>query len=380
VTLERTLQQRDPLAAIVGRPTTYIASLGVPIYAGVMLWLNRADIDNLGLASASLALTATTGFIFAFASSPLRAPVTVRLLVTVTGLTWFAGILGAASMWQSNGSIRDDWGPTVVALFLLAFAPYRPGREIALAGVASAVLFGALSVAQYSSIDTVLPPHAIAIIAVLPLVVISFGSAVFASELVGGLERWQRRETMSTAALGENGSEWIARSVQQDRITLLNQEIVPYFASVLERDDLGFADRARALELSSAIRSIMVAEMDRTWLDNVLDEAAGPRGWSGELVDDAHRADAMTIDQRTVMRALIVALHALPGFTGATMMIELIPSGDTTHVVLSAKVDCRESSIKSALEPYFAVMRILFSDLTADVLQPAITLRFSYGQ
>jgi len=376
---ERTLQQRDPLAAIVGRPTTYLAALGVPVYAGIMVWFNREDIDDLGLAIASIFVIAMTGIVFAFASSPLRAPFTTRMLLAITLGGLVAHVFAVASMWESNAYVRDDWGPSALALYLLALAPYRPAREIAWAGVGSAVLISALTIGQQASFATPIPVHLFMVAAVTPLLILSLGAALFAHELVDGLERWERRDTMSQARLGDGKSEWIARSVQQDRITILNQEIVPYFSSLLASESVTPQDRARALELSGAIRAIMVAEMDRSWLDGALEDVGGAETPS-RLDDDGRLAEQMTADQRTVLRALLVALHSQPRFDKHSLRIEIEEAENGALVMMRAMIDATDHTMRSSLEPYFAIMRIIFTDLHVDHLQPLLTLRFSYGQ
>lgn len=376
---ERTLQQRDPLAAIVGRPTTYLAALGVPIYAGIMVWFNLDDLDDLGLAIASIFVIAMTGIVFAFASSPLRAPFTTRMLVVITLGGLVAHVLAAASMWESNAYVRDDWGPSALALYLLALAPYRPAREIAWAGVISAVLISVLTIWQSASFVTPVPVHLFMLAAVTPLLILSLGAALFAHELVGGLERWEQRATMSPSKLGDGKSEWIARSVQQDRITILNQEIVPYFSSLLASESVTPQDRERALELSGAIRAIMVAEMDRSWLDGALEDVGGSESPT-RIDDDGRLADRMTADQRTVLRALLVALHSQPRFDQHSLRIEIEETEGGALVMMRAIIDASDHTMRNSLEPYFAIMRILFADLHVDHLQPVLTLRFSYGQ
>jgi len=372
---ERTLQQRDPLAAVVGRPTSYIAAIGIPTYAAVMVWLNREDISDPGLAIASIALIAITGIAFAFASSPLRAPYTSSMLIAVTATSVAAYLLGQASMWQTNGFVRDDWGAASIALFLLASAPFRPGRQIAIAGVASSALVAAVTVAEAHAFDTEIPAHLFAVVATAPLLILSVGAATFASQLVRRLELWESKETMSASTLDDSRSEWIARSVQQDRVTLLNQTIVPFFSDVLARDTVTPADRERALELSESIRTVMVEEIDRTWLGALIAHNGG-----GRLDDPRGFADDMNPDQRTVVRAFLVALHAVEGVADDSLAIEIAEVGSRRSVTVSCDIHTTDYVVRTALDPYLAIMRILFIDLHVDYLQPTLALRFSYGQ
>lgn len=372
---ERTLQQRDPLAAVVGRPTSYLAAIGIPTYAAVMVWLNREDISDPGLAIASISLIAITGVAFAFASSPLRAPFTTGMLVAVTATGIAAYVLGQASMWHTNSFVRDDWGAASIALFLLASAPFRPGRQIAVAGLVASAIVAAVTVVESHAFVTAIPAHLFAIVATAPLLILSVGAATFASQLVRRLELWESKETMSVSTLDESRSEWIARSVQQDRVTLLNQTIVPFFAQVLAKESLTPADRQRALELSESIRTIMVAEIDRTWLGALVAHSG-----DGRLVDPRGFADDMNPDQRTVVRAFLVALHAVEGVSSETLDIEIAELASRRSVTMSCDIHTTDYVVRTALDPYLAIMRILFIDLHVDYLQPTLALRFSYGQ
>jgi len=372
---ERTLQQRDPLAAVVGRPTSYLAAIGIPTYAAVMVWLNREDISDPGLAIASISLIAITGVAFAFASSPLRAPFTTGMLVAVTATGIAAYVLGQASMWHTNAFVRDDWGAASIALFLLASAPFRPGRQIAVAGLVASAIVAAVTVVESHAFVTAIPAHLFATVATAPLLILSVGAATFASQLVRRLELWESKETMSVSTLDESRSEWIARSVQQDRVTLLNQTIVPFFAEVLAKESLTPADRQRALELSESIRTIMVAEIDRTWLGALVAHSG-----DGRLVDPRGFADDMNPDQRTVVRAFLVALHAVEGVSSETLEIEIAELESRRSVTMSCDIHTTDYVVRTALDPYLAIMRILFIDLHVDYLQPTLALRFSYGQ
>ena len=373
---ERTLQQRDPLAAVVGRPTSYLAAVGVPAYAAVMVWLNRSDISDPVLAVASIALIAITGIAFAFASSPLRAPFTSSMLIAVTATGIAAYLLGQASMWQTNAFVRDDWGAASIALFLLAAAPYRPGHQIALAGIGSSIIVVAVTLAESPNFVSGIPAHLYAIVAVAPLLILSIGAATFATGLVRRLERWESKETMSVSTLDQSRSEWIARSVQQDRVTLLNQEIVPFFSEILAADTVTARDHGRALELSESIRAIMVAEIDRTWLGALVAEYGG-----GRLTDPRGFAEDLNPDQRTVMRAFLVALHALDGVANDSLAIEITAGASGGNAVtMSCDIHTTDYVVRTALDPYLAIMRILFLDLYVDYLQPTLTLKFSYGQ
>ena len=151
------------------------------------------------------------------------------------------------------------------------------------------------------------------------------------------LRRWQSRASRAVRALADEHREGITRSVQQDRVT----HPEPRRRAVLRggartRTQLTDDDRERALEISDTIRRIMVAEVDRSWLDVVVEQAS-----RGALVVDAvvdrHRvASAMSTDQRTAMRALLVAILAHPGFVHDAFSIAITDAGSRADGVIRA--------------------------------------------
>ena len=128
----------------------------------------------------------------------------------------------------------------------------------------------------------------------------------------------------------------------------------------------------------------MVADVDRSWLDTVVDQAAGERDDpslpGSEVVQDyERRASGMTTEQRIVMRALIFALFAHPGFDPDGFAVVITGRAKVSDVVLSAKLDADDSIPRSGLAAYFAVLRIAFDESQLAFQPPTLTLRFSYG-
>ena len=373
--VERAFQQLDPLGTLVGRPMTFLAAAGIPIYATVMTWLNRFDIDNPLIAGAALATVAVTSTVLVYASSPLRAPFSLKMHSLVTGTAMIAYILSAVSMWESNAYVRDDWGPFVVGLALLSLSQYRPPREIASTGLILALFAGVLALLQAHSFVTEVPPILFALVTMTPILAMSLASAAFGRHLIEGLVRWRRRAQRAVASFANQNTNWIARSVQQDRVTILNQEVVPFFADVLHKGAIDVDDRERARRISDAIRALMVAEVDRTWLDAIVEQVAGR-----PTIDTNRLAILMSTDQRTAVRAAIVALAAHPAFVPEALRVSITSHARVQRATIIATLNTSDNVLRGELAPYFAVMRIVFSDLKADFSESTLTLRFSYEQ
>jgi len=380
---ERTLQQLHPLGILASRPLTTVLASALPVYAAVMTWLARDDIASPLLAVVAIvAIAGSSISLFAW-SSPQLAPFSRRGALVALLFAWAALALEAASGWMHNQFARDDWAAPAIGLVIIALAPFRPARELALFGAASAVYAGALASVQAPWFVTTVPVLVFVIVQSAPILAMSLGAAAFSRSLIRGLERWRAQATTAVTALGSTRTDWIARSVQQNRITTLNQNVVPFFAEVLQSGEVTPQVGQRAAAIANEFRSAMIAEVDRGWLDAVVAQAATSAGSADQLaadvvVDPARLAGSLVIDDRTAIRALIVALFAHPDFVPNSLRITVRPDGHRCRVSLVATVDCPENRMRSELAPYFAVMRIRFPDHTVAFTQPALRLRFSY--
>jgi hypothetical protein len=385
MTRERTLQLRDPLAALVARPTGYLAAVVVPAYAAGSTLLHVDDVTNPALAVCAILLLALAGLALSVQSSPFRAPLTSRTLVLIVGCSALAQVAGVISTWPSNASIRDDWGGPAIGLYLLALTPYRPAKELATATVFSAILVGLLALVRAENFTAELPALVYVVVAVTPVLAMGLASAAFADVLVRSLDRWRVRTDRAFSAMSDQQGESIARSVQQNRVTILNQEVVPFFGAVLAGETVTEETRDRARQIADAIRSVMVAEADRTWLDVVIEDVARVPNGDGEAlsaaVRDEHRlAEQMSGDQRTALRALIVALHRTGSLKPDGSSVRITDVDGRCEVRLRAALECQANDVRADIAPFLAVMRVAFTDLQVDHDEPTLTLRFSYEQ
>jgi type IV secretory pathway VirB2 component (pilin) len=354
---------------------TYLAAAGIPIYASVMTWLNRYDIDYPILAVAALAVVAITSAVLVYGSSPLRAPFSQRLHVLVIGTATVAYLLSAVSMWQSNAFVRDDWGPFVIGLTLLSLSQYRPPKEIASTGLVLALFVGVVALLQMHSFTTDTAPILFSLVTMTPILAMSLASATFGRFLIDGLVRWRKRALRAVMSFASENTGWIARSVQQDRVTILNQEVVPFFAEVLRKGAIDAEDRERARRISDAIRALMVAEVDRTWLDAVLAQVGGQPS-----IDPERLAILMSTDQRTAVRAAIVALAAHPAFVPEALSVSIHSDDGRQLATIAATLSTSDNVLRGEVAPYLAVLRIVFADFKVEFSDSTLRLRFSYEQ
>lgn len=380
---ERTRQQLDPAGVTGMRPIT-VASAGVAfVYAFLMTFRAPERLEYPVLAVLALTMLAVSCGILIVQSSPLRAPLSAATHFFIHLFALAAATLSVAASWGSDRSIADNWPPVSIGVLLLALSLYRPSRELAGAGSLVAIYLGFLILLEMPMHTTPAPAVALVVGAVTPMLAICFGAAMFASTFITALERWQHRAELATRRMTTQMHAGIARSVQQDRVTILNKDVLPFFTDVLSRTELTHSDRARAAMIADSIRALMVAESDRSWLEQVVEHTVYGQefGRVSNFVHDPYRlAPMITTRQRTAMRALLVALFHEPGFDHQSFRIDFARHYGSCLGVLTATINSSDHAMKTALAPYFAVMRVVFTDLHIEISQSKLELRMSYDQ
>ncbi len=381
---ERSRQQLDPIGTFGNNLATILYAMsGFGISA--MLVVSGFDrIANPPLAVVALLLLGVSCTHLMLSTNPIRAPFTRRDM-TITLLT---GLLACAfelaSEWAEEQMLLGGWGPLALGFLLLAMGPYRPPREIAAAGSITAVFFGFLIVVHSGSIELRVPVLAVVAVSILPILAFAYAAATHSKAVVDGLERWQRKVMRSGRVVTRADEDGIARSVQQDRVTILNREVLPFFLEIIEKPAISNADRERARDIAASVRKVMVAEVDRSWLeqavDQLLQKGDALEGAEPVVRDDDHVANHMSYDQRTALRAFIVALHEASGRPADFMKIELFRDSNVFRAVLVAELEIADFAVRTRFAPYFAVLRVMFADLRLEYLHGVLTLSFSYEQ
>ena len=376
---ERTRQQLDPSASLGAWPLTVLLAAGAFGYAIAVTALAAAEITLPALSVLSLLVLGAACVLVVGATSARRAPFRRRTHVAVHCLVWIAVISSAAAVWGTNRFVRDDWWPVSFGLLVLALSPYRPPRELGAWGTLSALFLGFLTLLQSNSLATAAPPAAYVLVVMAPMLALCYASVAYAGAIVDSLEQWRRQTGLAGATMVDRFRDGITRSVQQDRVTILGRDVLPYFSDILARDTVTDADRARAREIADAIRRVMVTEADRSWLEALVDGVTPP-GPSGvtRVSDDARLAPRMTREQRTVVRALLDALCEDSGFDRDSIRFRLDADGDRVRVVFTADFAQTERNARSLVAPFLAIMRVSFAQVRVESLQPAMEIGFSY--
>jgi hypothetical protein len=380
-TRELTQQQLDPAASFELRRAILVMLAILPALLLTLAVVRFLNSSSPATALVAIGFVAVACAILAVAISPARAPVPRFVHVVVLGLAVAALVVDVAAGWSSDPTGRNNLIPIAVGILTLALAPYRPPRELAVGTVVATVLVGAIALvhAQISP-SSVLPwVHVIAWTA--PVLALSLGATVFGYAMLREFERWQSEVASRTIETAPVLRQEIRREVQRNRVSILNRDLVPLFARVLERDEVTEEDRAEAALIAEAIRGVMVAEVDRNWLDGgVARFLPGGVGDDNPVSDPDRLSPLMTVDERAAVRALLLAMFSAPSFDPTGFRIDFVGEPKKVRATVHARIDHRDRATRSIIDPYLAVMRVMFPGLILKTSPSDIRLEFSYGR
>jgi hypothetical protein len=372
----RTAQQYDPLGALGSRPLALVLAFGAVLWAALCSGFSRDVAGNPGLSALTVLLVAASATVVAMASSPFRAPFPRSAFIAHVLLLTAATGASVAAQWGPDRNALNDFMVIVTATGVLVAASYRPWPDLLVGGLVLAVVDGVVFAVSASAFPTTVPATVVAFLAAAPTLVLTVAAVVFSWTFAGLAERVQIRAGSYSVERAER--DGIAESVQQDRATILGEEVAPFFAELRTRETITDADRERARAIADGIRQVMVADADRTWVE----QALGAEGGDAATFEDPEGViGTMDADQRTVVRTFLRALLHATTVDPAGVRIEVEPR-PPDRVCMSVTVAVADSDvgIHRTFDPYLAVLRVTFPDLDVAIRPSSLALRFSYDQ
>ncbi|MBK4348775.1 hypothetical protein [Lacisediminihabitans changchengi] len=381
---ERTRQQLDPIG------TTGVASISVVLLLCLLGYCAIATLavgDRIRfplVAIAALVTLAVGVGLAAVSVSPYRAPLRQGRHLVTLGVLLCAAVLAEVSTWGVPVLGWQSWGPIAVGGLLLVLGPFRPARELICSGAVASLFLGFLVLVEAGDYPRDVPAIVAVLAQVTPVLALCFAGSAYSLGVTRQLLRWQQDVAESNGEIVDQLRSGIATSVRNDRITTLDREVIPFFSRILAAGTVTDADRDRAREIAQSIRSIMVAEVDRSWLEVMIETAGGEgpgrSGAAAAVIRDPDRLAAhMFVEQRTAMRALISALRDQQGFTRDDLDIIISADGDLCRVDVAARVEANTYP-RSTFVPYLALLRSAFDEVEMDFDPPSLRIRFSYEQ
>lgn len=375
---EITRQQLDPAATFGAYRTTVTLAACAVAWAVVATIVTSTPGTQLGLTFASLALLTGAALWLIRAAHPLRAPFQRHSMIVVYALAIVSIFLSTLGDLGSNFSIADDWAPVAITILTIGMTPYRPAPEMFVAlGVAS----GFLAVVTLLTVPYLVgegPALAFVAVGLTPAVAVTVAAILYSKYLVVGLQNWQRRAEVGAAALASDMVGGIALSVERERVSILSRDVSPFFSDLLARDAVTEDDRARARSIADAMRVMLVADANRTWLNLAVSQTArGPDLL--HVVDSQFLAGEMLSRQRTALRAILVA--AVEDERLSEVRVSIHGEHSTACVLLTLVA---ESSVPARVaadySTYFSVLRVVFAAFRVVVDDQTVNVRFDYDR
>lgn len=291
---------------------------------------------------------------------PQAAPV---LVLAVAGL-----VLSAVSGADSAMLPQHWWAPVGAGFVVGALGPYSSVRAIVLYGAGLTVVAAACGVLAFGAHGAVWPPVSIATITGSAVVLATVATAVFSWVVVSST-----RSLLGIAQPdGAHGaaSEEAARRVERLTLARLGTRVAPFLESVADAGEVTASDRALAGQLARQLRSDLVRQADRSWLDRI--------ALFGRItvVDPDVRADRMNPAQRTALRALLAAVIDHPATAVGSLFIELRGEDDgSTAVALSFDFTLPEGRRAMMLAPYYLTLQTTVSELIWDPVRDLLSFQ-----
>ncbi|WP_166804830.1 hypothetical protein [Cryobacterium sp. Sr8] len=403
-----TQQRLDPLGALAAWPLAPIMA-AISVGNAIIATILQADqIQSQPLAALALLAMVGAGAALVVGAMPARAPFEPGMHLLVLGLALSASVFEQASKWGHNSRLQDDFGQLGIGLLLLALAPYRPWRQIALSGAAASVVVGALALAQAQYLSIIVPPGVYAVVAMTMVLAPAAAGAAYSRRIVRSILAWQTDARRADVVRAAETRGQVAQSVVDEQIAALRAGVIPLLTAVLERGAISPRDIERAGVFAADVRRALVEQVDSTWLDGVVERERATlteRGLAPLLVvsDADRRATAFGPDQRAATAALIGALCELRGFDPGSLVVQVTgserrglgrlpyraiparykelhnPRPRAPHVdtvTVQAGVDLPTRRLRKALRPYLGVLRAVFVRVRVKVRHPLVTITF----
>ncbi|MET0725999.1 MAG: hypothetical protein ABWY36_06580 [Leifsonia sp.] len=374
-------QRVDPLGTLGVRPLTILGVVFALGYAVIETARQWDQVVSPPLAFAALLMIFVAGAKMLWASHPDHAPFTAWAETAVLAAALAASVLEDLSRLGHNELLQDDFGQISLAILLLTMAPYRSAFSLVVGAVLCATVLGAEIVISAPGLAIHVPFAGYVVVVVVPPLALGAAAASFSAGLVRSVQQWQRyvaRSVLSTEASSQVG---VARSVQQQQITLLSEEVLPFLLRVLSTQTVDEEDPLRARALAQSLRGVLIAEIGRTWLDDVLEPIKLVGGGSPVVEDPDLQALGMDGEQRAACAALATAICELRDLSATEVTVRLsITGAERARVRITARVaeGRRPREIKHAIVQYLAVVRVVFRGVRCTIEGNMLTVGFDY--
>ncbi|NQX10899.1 hypothetical protein HQQ80_04600 [Microbacteriaceae bacterium VKM Ac-2855] len=390
---ERSPQRLDPLGALDAWPVAVLCALMGSLGAVASTVAAWSDERPLWLVAAASLATVAAMVITVLHAHPSRAPFSRGWFLAAVALATI-GAAGSAAA-ESHMPSVTMWGPYALALFFVAVASYRSSRTLIVCGsAATAIILATAFIRIELAGDRFTGVLLAALVASSPVLGASLGAAAYSRSYVRDVAQWRERAAREAKDFALEQHERLAADVHENVLGVLNREMLPFFRRLLEKDAIVEDDSENARSIADAVRRIVVAENDRSWLDHVLvrewstrAEAADPK----TFVHDPERiVDEIEGAARAALIAYVILVVRRGSGTASARTSASTPDGSGLRVIartdghrrtLEIVVDARvfRGDGRAELRPYLSVLYAAFDEVAIIRAGERLTLRLTYG-
>ncbi|WP_411701458.1 hypothetical protein [Conyzicola sp.] len=355
-----TPQQIDPLSWFT-RPLVPVAFALLTALVGITTTVFQWSIvGEPWLDVVAIAVIASACVLVQISTRPLRPMFGPRQALAPLALAVAGLALSTVSAIDSDTLVQYWWASIGVGCVIASLGPFSTARQVLAYGTGLTAVSAACGYVAFAPDSRVWPGLSVTLIAGCAGVVATVATATFCYVVVSRTQSLLRGNRAEPPA-PDGPSDELARRVERRTLARLGSRVAPFLEGIADAGEVTAADRALAGQLARQLRSDLVSQVNRTWLDSV---ALFGRIY---VVDPDRLADRMNPAQRTALRALLLSVTANPGAAAGSLFIELRGEPDgSTAVALSLDFSLPEGRRAMLLAPYYLTLQTTVDSLTWD--------------
>jgi hypothetical protein len=347
------------LAFVYGLTAAAVTWSGSPLP-----WLDVAAV--LFVTAACLVVQLTTRPLRP-AFGPRRA--VVPLLLGLGGLA-----LSTVANVGSEVGVHNWWAPVGLGILIATCGPYSTAPHILAYGFVLAVATGFAAWPAFVGRDDPWTGLSTVVIACSSIVIGTVATAVFSFTVVLRTQGLLGRVGIPVAD-DDAAREAAARHAEITTLARLGSRVAPFLDSIANAGTVTAEDRAVAGQLARRLRSDLVTQANRSWLDSL---ALGGQIY---VVDPDNRADSMNAAQRAALRGLVLAVMDDPATDNGSFFIELRGQPDgSTAVAMSIDIDLPEGRRMMMIAPYYLALQTTVNEISWDPVRDLLRFRVPPGK
>jgi len=308
------------------------------------------------------------------ATRPLRPPFTPARAVIPIGLALIGLALSAWASVSSAVPVHNWWAPVGMGLVIATCAPYSTLPQIASYGTVLTVFTGFACWPAFIGRDDPWTGLSTVVIACSSVILGTVATAIFSFGVVITTQRVLSRAGIPIAE-DDAARESAARRAEITTLARLGSRVAPFLDRVADAGEITAEDRALAGQLARRLRSDLVTQANRSWLDSL---ALGGRIY---VVDPHNRADSMNAAQRAALRGLLLTVMDDPATDNGSLFIELRGQHDgSTAVAISIDIDLPEGRRVMMIAPYYVALKATVNEISWDPVHDLLRFRVPPGK